>query len=109
MEKGQPHPHPHRRSRARTISTHSSCSSSSSSSSSTFLSNKFQTNPMRNATNSNPNPINNHDYSKRNTKQLQEEGEEDLLLSSTSIVGTCPFMCPELLNNNMKQKSASTI
>ncbi|KAI8028172.1 SAC3 family protein C [Camellia lanceoleosa] len=90
MEKGQPHPHPHphRRSRARTISTHSSSSSS------TLLSNKFQTNPMRNATNSNPNPINNHDYSKRNTQQLQEEGEEDLLLSSTSIVGTCPFMCP---------------
>ncbi|XP_028123858.1 SAC3 family protein C isoform X3 [Camellia sinensis] len=49
---------------------------------------------MRNATNSNPNPINNHDYSKRNTQQLQEEGEEDLLLSPTSIVGTCPFMCP---------------
>ncbi|CAL5379784.1 unnamed protein product [Camellia sinensis] len=52
---------------------------------------------MRNATNSNPNPINNHDYSKRNTQQLQEEGEEDLLLSSKSIVGTCPFMCPGIL------------
>ncbi|KAI8546042.1 hypothetical protein RHMOL_Rhmol07G0085100 [Rhododendron molle] len=110
MESKGHYDHPRRRRRSgMTTTTHSYSSSSSrepsSSSSSSLPNSKSQPNPTTRARPSNPNLSNNINVSHQdnstvphpentNTQQPEEQdGEEDMSRSS-SLVGTCPFMCP---------------
>ncbi|KAF7138610.1 hypothetical protein RHSIM_Rhsim07G0071700 [Rhododendron simsii] len=112
MESKGHYDHPRRRRRSgMTTTTHSSSSSPSSSrepsssSSSSLPNSKSQPNPTTRARPSNPNLSNNINISHQdnstvphpentNTQQQEEQdGEEDMSRSS-SLVGTCPSMCP---------------